>query len=1406
VLQFSLRGKYNRTTIRLSGDGVASLSDFRMPLDAHALGITDAMLLAHELPERYDKHVTEFTANSLISTVLDPSYGTLLLLYSGGGCPHSAAILPTFGRVGLAFQNDSHQIVIGQVDVDGLDSRTRDALDIKYFPQIRWYPRELGKTLGGEVYDSTPFKESLIEFVSEEMKLPHVDLYAAHEPDEPFSQVTYKDLLPRILDHEHGNQVVYFVNGRQLSDTKLETLRRVGYHFGNYSEKFDAAQVKENLRSREDDHGTTSAKRAFGAPLAFYRVDAARYWKALRKAGIFVNKGELPFLAFLPAGTYKLTKIAKYPKDKTFAEISIARWVEEHMKLPLGFVDEKFTFTQAEIDSENDPPLFGVDDWDSSNFFDHLHARGDAVVMYYAQWCRYCKEYAPTFSKTAEHFAGDESIRFAKVDVPNNPNVGHHQGIQQFPTVFVYFEGSRLKKELRGLEYRGPQTVDGLAEFVSKIRGTSKVNAMDDLRESRVALVPQLTDVTFSAWMTAPEHALISFDAQWCGHCKQLSVVLADLVGLFSEAKMPIRIGRIDGEVFTNVSVDFNATIGFPVIVLFKKSLGQAKPEWFVYKNVRELYPLQQFIGEHIPECKLGNARIDSFDRRRQKEENELIESLLSDKPLDEKKVNGLSSSGQRSPKANPDSVAKRKKGLSSKDVRRSSPVGTVPIAGDSDDSENTPVAFRGWRKHVTLLNQDSFAPSIDGSQVRLVLYFGDGDEMVMNTFNDLGEVVSPAVKAGVFNVSAIDAAEFPTVHPMLGHPPSITLFRGYATPAAVTFGQGSRYADDGDGGSMTNLTHLLAFVGKHLQGASERSLELSARTYDKATSNKTMTIGIFFYAPWCDECRESARQWDDAAQSLGHVEHVLLTRVDISRFPGPYAALGEKPLPAIFVYDRVEGDGPRGKPRYFSTRRFPSRHDIVNFVQSRPTGPASTDNVGTHAPDFVDDGREYHAFGIPDPQQLEDTLKTYPRGVALLFVADWCLTCPHFVQEYRKLVPRLRQAIVVAMMDVTEYSAVLKSFNLNSVPSVVFVHHGPDGTQARTIVHHKGKKTTAAWLAFLERSMHDTSDSPLPWYPEVNTTLVAEEAVAADESMLKHEPLRSLVSTAALEESLGLASVDKPVVVFTVAPSCGAPCANTDLVAAAAASGMRDSAIVRFFRAEDDAARRHLKNYGLRSFPSVLVACGPGSDGAVLKPSVISGTELRRRRRTTHSSGGTTLRDADDAADMKNIVTLTALAVDDRCTSGQERADEVSVKEALQSLDGRQANVLRQVPWQELRNLRRESLGIFLHPASHRRCVDECNRLRQAWEDVARTLPKELRELRLATLDLESNPLIKQGFAKIGSPPPLIAFVPRNPEPADSSEADVVKHLVDHAVVYRRAASKEALLAFLEKEFRDDR
>jgi len=80
----------------------------------------------------------------------------------------------------------------------------------------------------------------------------------------------------------------------------------------------------------------------------------------------------------------------------------------------------------------NSPTFQGI--IDSSNL---------VFVDFYADWCGPCKIIAPSIDKLAQEFDG--TVKFARLNIDDNPDVAQRYGVRSIPTMMIFRKGKPIR-------------------------------------------------------------------------------------------------------------------------------------------------------------------------------------------------------------------------------------------------------------------------------------------------------------------------------------------------------------------------------------------------------------------------------------------------------------------------------------------------------------------------------------------------------------------------------------------------------------------------------------------------------------------------------------------------------------------------------------------------------------------------------------------------------------------------------------------------------------------------------------------------------------------------------------------------------------------------------------------------
>ncbi|KAJ1960989.1 hypothetical protein GGI12_003504 [Dipsacomyces acuminosporus] len=227
-----------------------------------------------------------------------------------------------------------------------------------------------------------------------------------------------------------------------------------------------------------------------------------------------------------------------------------------------------------------------VVDLTPTNFKKVVDGSKDVLVKFYAPWCGHCKNMAEDYEKLAEGYAHDKNVVIAEVNADEHRALGDKYSVQGFPTLKFFPKGGDVSKPD---DYSKGRDLDALADFVREKTGSiarikkpvSHVAELDYDKFKKVAL-------------DESKFVLVEFFAPWCGHCKRLAPIYAQLSEVF-QSDDNVVIASYDASSDDQIKKEYPIQ-GFPTLLAFPAGKDAKQVE---YEGDRSLDDLVAFVNKH---------------------------------------------------------------------------------------------------------------------------------------------------------------------------------------------------------------------------------------------------------------------------------------------------------------------------------------------------------------------------------------------------------------------------------------------------------------------------------------------------------------------------------------------------------------------------------------------------------------------------------------------------------------------------------------------------------------------------------------------------------------------------------------------------------------------------------------
>ncbi|XDV14624.1 hypothetical protein PO909_014846 [Leuciscus waleckii] len=439
------------------------------------------------------------------------------------------------------------------------------------------------------------------------------------------------------------------------------------------------------------------------------------------------------------------------------------------------------------------------------------------------------------------------------------------------------------------VEERGNDGEEKVEEGTEKDAEPEKPEKTDEITEEKDVLV--LHSVNFDRALSENKYLLVEFYAPWCGHCRSLEPIYAEVAGLLKNGSSDVRLAKVDAVEEKELANEFGVG-GFPTLKFFKDGNRQNVTDFSGKRTVKGITMwLERHTGPSaivLSDVKSAEALLDA---------NEVVvvgffQDLEGDKAKTFYDVTliavdfifGITSNPELFKKYNvkSDSMVLFKKF----DEKRAD----MPLSEEKlDKGDLISFIHSNSMKLVIPFNEEN-ADQIFSSKVRkhMLLFINTTVETQNALLEDFRHVASEFKEKVLF--ITLDVTSDKADHVLkyfsisANNAPIIRLIN---TEKVVT------YAMEG---STINKDTLRTFCQGVLDGTVKPFLKtqeipenwdknpvkvLVGKNFNEVAFDETKNVFVEFYAPWCGHCQQLVPVWDALGEKYKDHEDIIIAKMD---------------------------------------------------------------------------------------------------------------------------------------------------------------------------------------------------------------------------------------------------------------------------------------------------------------------------------------------------------------------------------------------------------------------------------------------------------------------------------------------------------------------------------------------
>ena len=169
--------------------------------------------------------------------------------------------------------------------------------------------------------------------------------------------------------------------------------------------------------------------------------------------------------------------------------------------------------------------------------FDEIVKNSDipVIVDFWAPWCGPCKMLAPVFEALSEQYKW--KVKFAKVNVDENPQTAIKYNIQWIPTLLKFKDG---KTNWQPLVWVKPE--EEYKKELDSLLWENNLEEKNEVKEGETLKINWWQEFVSALENNKDKLVIADFWASWCGPCKMLAPTLEQLAKDFAGKLQVIKV------------------------------------------------------------------------------------------------------------------------------------------------------------------------------------------------------------------------------------------------------------------------------------------------------------------------------------------------------------------------------------------------------------------------------------------------------------------------------------------------------------------------------------------------------------------------------------------------------------------------------------------------------------------------------------------------------------------------------------------------------------------------------------------------------------------------------------------------------------------------------------------------